>query len=36
MNETAYRRMFFVAALWNLGGGVFIIAATGWLFASAM
>ncbi len=35
MTENAYRRMFFVAALWNLAGGVFIIAATAWLFASA-
>ncbi len=35
MTEAGYRRMFLAAALWNLGGGVFIVLATGWLFGSA-
>ncbi|MGA2738271.1 MAG: hypothetical protein ABSG65_12590 [Bryobacteraceae bacterium] len=35
MGEATYKRIFFVGALWNLLGGVFILAATGWIFASA-
>jgi hypothetical protein len=30
-----YRRMFLVAAGWNLGGGAFIVIATRWIFSSA-
>ncbi len=35
MSEAAYRRIFLIGALWNLLGGTFIIAATGWIFSSA-
>ena len=35
MSETAYRRMFLIGAIWNVAGGAFIIAATGWIFRSA-
>ena len=35
MNEAAYRRILLVGALWNLLGGTFILAATGWIFSSA-
>jgi len=30
--ERSYRAMFLVGSLWNLAGGVAIIALTGWLF----
>jgi hypothetical protein len=30
-----YQRMFLVGALWNVGGGAFIVAATAWIFESA-
>jgi hypothetical protein len=32
MTEANYRRVFLIGALWNLVGGVFIIASTGWIF----
>ncbi|MGH9397103.1 MAG: hypothetical protein ACRD18_09675 [Terriglobia bacterium] len=35
MSENWYKNMFLVGALWNFLGGVFIIAATGWIFATA-
>lgn len=35
MNETGYKRMFWIAAFWNLAGGCAIIAATSWIFGSA-
>jgi hypothetical protein len=35
MTETNYRWVFLLGALWNLLGGAFIIAATGWIFNSA-
>jgi hypothetical protein len=35
MSETGYRRMFFIAALWNLVGGVVIWATTPWLFSTS-
>jgi peptidoglycan/LPS O-acetylase OafA/YrhL len=35
MGEATYKRIFFIGALWNLLGGVFIVAATGWIFATA-
>ena len=34
-SEAFYRRMFFVGALWNLLGGVIILLATDWIFATA-
>ncbi len=33
MNETFYKRMFFVGALWNVVGGAFIVLATNWIFS---
>jgi hypothetical protein len=35
MTAANYRLVFFLGALWNLLGGAFIIAATGWIFNSA-
>jgi len=35
MGENFYRRVFQIGALWNLGGGCFILLATGWIFSSA-
>ena len=35
MTEAFYKRVFFASALWNLVGGAFIIAATGWIFDSS-
>ena len=35
MTESGYRRMFLIGALWNVLGGAFIIAATGWVFRTA-
>ena len=35
MAETFYKRMFLVGALWNVAGGVFILAATSWVFSTA-
>ena len=35
MTEANYKRVFFASALWNLVGGTFIIAATGWIFNSS-
>lgn len=35
MSENWYKNMFLAGTLWNLLGGVFIIAATGWIFATA-
>lgn len=35
MGDAFYRRMFLVAALWNLLGGAFIVAATKWIFSTA-
>ena len=35
MTEANYKRMFFLGALWNLVGGLFIVAATGWIFQSS-
>ena len=35
MGERFYRNMFFVGTIWNLLGGVLIIALTDWIFGSA-
>lgn len=35
MSELGFRRMFLIGALWNVGGGVFIVAAAGWIFSAA-
>ncbi|MGH9359309.1 MAG: hypothetical protein ACRD1O_09080 [Terriglobia bacterium] len=35
MSEKWYKGMFLAGAIWNLLGGVFIIAATEWIFATA-
>jgi hypothetical protein len=35
MGETFYKRMFLVGAIWNLAGGVLIIALTDWVFSTA-
>ncbi len=35
MSERWYKGIFLAGALWNLLGGAFIIAATGWIFATA-
>ena len=35
IGEATYKRIFLVGALWNLLGGAFIVAATGWMFSSA-
>lgn len=32
MGERFYRRMFLAGAIWNLAGGVAILALTGWIF----
>ena len=34
-SDTFYRRVFLAGAIWNLAGGAFIVAATGWIFATA-
>ena len=35
MNETTFKRIFLIGALWNLAGGAFILFATGWIFSTA-
>jgi hypothetical protein len=35
MSESGYRRLFIIAAWWNLAGGAFIAFATPWIFESA-
>jgi len=35
MNERFYRHMFLVAAVWNLLGGILILALTDWIFGTA-
>jgi hypothetical protein len=32
MNEHAYRRMFYLASLWNIGGTIVLIVLTPWIF----
>ena len=35
MGEGFYKKMFIVGAIWNIGGGAFIVIATPWVFATA-
>ncbi|MFZ5449939.1 MAG: hypothetical protein ACOZFS_15010 [Thermodesulfobacteriota bacterium] len=35
MDESFYKKMFLVGALWNVAGGVLIVRYTGWIFATA-
>lgn len=35
MTEVSFRRVFFLAAVWNVVGGMFIVGATGWIFQSS-
>ncbi len=35
MGEKFYKRMFLIGAIWNIAGGVIIVALTGWVFSTA-
>jgi hypothetical protein len=35
MNETTFKRIFLVGAIWNLAGGAFILFATNWIFSTS-